>query len=203
MDAKFITLEGIEGSGKSTAITYIKQVLNNNNIPFIATREPGGGPNGSNIRDVLLHRDNKITPITELLLMLADRVDHVENVINPNLNKGIWVISDRYLDSTICYQGGGRGISQDIIMSIASRLDLPTPDLTLLFDLSVDEALKRVRSRGGLDRFEQESKDFHQRIRLDYQRIARENKDRIRIIDSSKEKADVQEVVSKLIFELV
>ena len=88
-------------------------------------------------------------------------------------------------------------------MSIASRLDLPTPDLTLLFDLSVDEALKRVRSRGGLDRFEQESKDFHQRIRLDYQRIARENKDRIRIIDSSKEKADVQEVVSKLIFELV
>ncbi|MDG2061474.1 MAG: dTMP kinase [SAR86 cluster bacterium] len=203
MDAKFITLEGIEGSGKSTAITYIKQVLNNNNIPFIATREPGGGPNGSNIRDVLLHRDNKITPITELLLMLADRVDHVENVINPNLNKGIWVISDRYLDSTICYQGGGRGISQDIIMSITSRLDLPTPDLTLLFDLSVDEALKRVRSRGGLDRFEQESKDFHQRIRLDYQRIARENKDRIRIIDSSKEQADVQEVVSKLIFELV
>ena len=196
MKGKFITLEGIEGAGKSTAIVILNKLLNQKNISFINTREPGGGPNGKKIRDLLLDSKNNINSSTELLLMFADRSDHVESLIIPNLQAGIWVISDRYVDSSIAYQGGGRGLNQNMIDNLAKSMSFPVPDLTLLFDLSVDIALERAANRSELDRFEVEDYDFHQRIRSTYLDLAINNKTRIKIIDSSKDKKKVQELCS-------
>ena len=186
MRGKFITLEGIEGSGKSTNLEVIKNLLDNNNINYIVTREPGGGPLGPHLRELLLNKDNSISPSVEMLLMMADRKDHVDNLIEPNLTKGNWVISDRYLDSTIAYQGGGRQLNLNLITALSEELKLPTPDLTLLFDLSVDLALERAKKRSELDRFEREPKEFHSRIRHSYLEQASIN-NRIKIIDSSKD----------------
>jgi len=186
MRGKFITLEGIEGSGKSTNLEVIKNLLDNNNIKYIVTREPGGGPLGPHLRELLLNKDNSISPSVEMLLMMADRKDHVDNLIEPNLTKGNWVISDRYLDSTIAYQGGGRQLNLNLITALSEELKLPTPDLTLLFDLSVDLALERAKKRSELDRFEREPKEFHSRIRHSYLEQASIN-NRIKIIDSSKD----------------
>ena len=185
MQGKFITLEGIEGSGKSTNLVTIKSILDQYKIDYVLTREPGGGPLGSHLRKLLLDKDQSISPSVEMLLMMADRRDHVDNLINPNLDKGIWVISDRYLDSTIAYQGGGRQLDINLINSLSVSLKLPTPDLTLLFDLSVDVSLQRAKERSELDRFEREPQDFHSRIRESYLELASTNH-RIKIVDSSK-----------------
>ena len=186
MQGKFITLEGIEGSGKSTNLVTIKSILDQYKIDYVLTREPGGGPLGPHLRKLLLDKDQSISPSVEMLLMMADRRDHVDNLINPNLDKGIWVISDRYLDSTIAYQGGGRQLDIDLITSLSASLKLPTPDFTLLFDLPVDVALERAKERSELDRFEREPKDFHSRIRESYLELASSNH-RIKTIDSSKD----------------
>ena len=106
MRGSFITLEGIEGSGKSTSLETITKTLSDHNINFILTKEPGGGPLGQDLRTLLLDKSSRISPDTELLLMMADRKDHIDNYVIPNLEKGIWIISDRYLDSTYAYQGG-------------------------------------------------------------------------------------------------
>lgn len=186
MRGKFITLEGIEGSGKSTNLEVITNLLDSNNLKYIVTREPGGGPLGPHLRELLLNKDNSISPSVEMLLMMADRKDHVDNLIEPNLTKGNWVISDRYLDSTIAYQGGGRQLNLNLITALSEELKLPTPDLTLLFDLSVDLALERAKKRSELDRFEREPKEFHSRIRNSYLEQASIN-NRTKIIDSSKD----------------
>ena len=198
MEGKFITLEGIEGSGKSTNLNVIKQILDDNQINFIVTREPGGGPLGPNLRKRLLDKSNAISPTVEMLLMMADRKDHVDNVINLNLKKGNWVISDRYLDSTIAYQGGGRQLDVNLITFLSAELDLPTPDLTLLFDLPVNEALERAKKRSELDRFESESEDFHNRIKDSYLEQASKN-DRFKIVNSSKEIESVAEQVKNYV----
>ena len=198
MEGKFITLEGIEGSGKSTNLSIIKQILDDNQINYIVTREPGGGPLGPNLREILLDKSNAISPTVEMLLMMADRKDHVDNVINLNLKKGNWVISDRYLDSTIAYQGGGRQLDVNLINFLSAELDLPTPDLTLLFDLPVNEALERAKERSELDRFESEPEDFHNRIRDSYLEQASKN-DRFKIVNSSKEKESVSEQVKNYV----
>ena len=186
MQGKFITLEGIEGSGKSTNLETVKSILDQYKIDYVLTREPGGGPLGPHLRKLLLDKDQSISPSVEMLLMMADRRDHVDNLINPNLDKGIWVISDRYLDSTIAYQGGGRQLDINLITSLSASLKLPTPDFTLLFDLPVDVALERAKERSELDRFEREPKDFHSRIRESYLELASTNH-RIKTIDSSKD----------------
>ena len=186
MQGKFITLEGIEGSGKSTNLETVKSILDQNKIDYVLTREPGGGPLGPYLRKLLLDKDQSISPSVEMLLMMADRKDHVDNLINPNLDKGIWVISDRYLDSTIAYQGGGRQLDINLITSLSASLKLPTPDFTLLFDLPVDVALERAKERSELDRFEREPLDFHSRIRESYLELASTN-NRIKTIDSSKD----------------
>ena len=186
MQGKFITLEGIEGSGKSTNLVTIKSILDQYKIDYVLTREPGGGPLGPYLRKLLLDKDQSISPSVEMLLMMADRKDHVDNLINPNLDKGIWVISDRYLDSTIAYQGGGRQLDINLITSLSASLKLPTPDFTLLFDLPVDVALERAKERSELDRFEREPLDFHSRIRESYLELASTN-NRIKTIDSSKD----------------
>mgnify|MGYP001220861052 FL=1 len=186
MQGKFITLEGIEGSGKSTNLETVKSILDQYKIDYVLTREPGGGPLGPHLRKLLLDKDQSISPSVEMLLMMADRKDHVDNLINPNLDKGIWVISDRYLDSTIAYQGGGRQLDINLITSLSASLKLPTPDFTLLFDLPVDVALERAKERSELDRFEREPLDFHSRIRESYLELASTN-NRIKTIDSSKD----------------
>ena len=202
MQGKFITLEGIEGSGKSTNLVTIKSILDQYKIDYVLTREPGGGPLGPHLRKLLLDKDQSISPSVEMLLMMADRKDHVDSLISPNLDKGVWVISDRYLDSTIAYQGGGRQLDINLIISLSLSLKLPTPDFTLLFDLPVDVALQRAKERSELDRFEREPKDFHSRIRDSYLELA-SNNHRIKTIDSSKDFESVSLQVENYLTEFL
>ena len=185
MSGKFITLEGIEGSGKSTSLEIIQSFLESRDIQYITTKEPGGGPIGKELRSLLLNKESKISSEVELLLMMADRKNHLDNIVLPSLEKGTWVISDRYLDSTYAYQGGGRGIGISKIDNLVNLLNLPLPHLTMLFDLSPDIALERAKNRSELDRFEQEPLVFHGRIRDEYLRLSELHQDRIKIIDSS------------------
>ena len=202
MQGKFITLEGIEGSGKSTNLEFIKTVLDQYHVDYVVTREPGGGPLGPKLRELLLDKERSISPSVEMLLMMADRKDHVDNLIKPNLDKGICVISDRYLDSTIAYQGGGRQLDIKLIDSLSAELRLPTPDLTLLFDLPVDVALQRAEKRSELDRFEREPKDFHSRIRNSYLELASSNH-RIKTVDSSEDIESVAMQVEKYLIDFL
>ena len=185
MKAKFITLEGIEGSGKTSSLKSITDLLDKKNISYVVTREPGGSSIGKELRAILLDPETEISPEVELMLMLSDRKDHVEKIILPNLEKGNWVVSDRFMDSSIAYQGGGRQLDKKLIISLSEYLNLPQPDLTLLFDLPVETSLSRVKARGELDRFEKEELEFHKRIRNTYLDLAKNNSNRIKIIDSS------------------
>ena len=135
--------------------------------------------------------------------MLADRKDHVEKVILPNLETGNWVISDRFMDSSIAYQGGGRDLDKKMIDSFSKNLNLPNPDLTLLFDVPVEISLSRVKARGELDRFEQEKLDFHNRIREAYLGLAEQNVNRIQIIDSSQQIELMLKSVEQIIETLI
>ena len=202
MKAKFITLEGIEGSGKTSSIKSITDLLDKRNISYIVTREPGGSSIGKELRAILLHPDTEISPEVELMLMLSDRKDHVEKIILPNLEKGNWVVSDRFMDSSIAYQGGGRQLGKKLIISVAEYLNLPQPDLTLLFDLPVETSLSRVKARGDLDRFEKEEIEFHKRIRNTYLDLATNNSNRIKIIDSSQKIESMLNNVKKAIEKL-
>ena len=203
MEAKFITLEGIEGSGKTSSIKRITDLLDSKRISYVVTREPGGSSIGSELRSILLDPKTEISSEVELLLMLADRKDHVEKVILPNLETGNWVISDRFMDSSIAYQGGGRKLDKKMIDSFSKNLSLPNPDLTLLFDVPVEISLSRVKARGELDRFEQEKLDFHNRIREAYLELAEQNVNRIQIIDSSREIELMLKSVEQIIETLI
>ena len=203
MEAKFITLEGIEGSGKTSSIKSITDLLDSKRITYVVTREPGESSIGSELRSILLDPKTEISSEVELLLMLADRKDHVEKVILPNLKSGNWVISDRFMDSSIAYQGGGRKLDNKMIDSFSKNLSLPNPDLTLLFDVPVEISLSRVKARGELDRFEQEKLDFHNRIREAYLELAEQNVNRIQIIDSSREIELMLKSVEQIIETLI
>ena len=195
MEGKFITLEGIEGSGKSTSLKDISNTLDQKSIDYIVTKEPGSGSLGKDLRSLLLNNDNKISGQVELLLMMADRKNHLDSLVIPNLNDGNWVISDRYLDSTYAYQGGGREMDFALIDELSNSLNLPAPDLTILFDLPVEIALERAKQRANLDRFEKESLDFHNRIRNEYKSRAMEEPKRIKIVDSSVSFQEVKDQV--------
>ena len=195
MEGKFITLEGIEGSGKSTSLKDISNTLDQKSIDYIVTKEPGSGSLGKDLRSLLLNNDNKISGQVELLLMMADRKNHLDSLVIPNLNDGNWVISDRYLDSTYAYQGGGREMDFALIDELSNSLNLPAPDLTILFDLPVEIALERAKQRANLDRFEKESLDFHNRIRNVYKSRAMEEPKRIKIVDSSVSFQEVKDQV--------
>ena len=203
MRGKFITLEGIEGSGKSTSLDTISQNLETLNIEFIVTKEPGGGPLGKDLRKMLLDKRTSISSEVELLLMMADRKNHIENIVEPSLEKGIWVISDRYLDSSYAYQGGGRQIEVSKIDLLTELLKLPIPDLTLLFDLSPEIALQRAKNRSELDRFESEPMDFHKRIREAYLTLANDNIERYIVIDASKDIQNVKDQVQKQLNQFI
>ena len=199
MEGKFITLEGLEGSGKSTSLETISKRLTEEKIEFIVTKEPGGGPLGPPLRNLLLNKDTKISPQVELLLMMADRKNHLEEIILPNIKKGIWVVSDRYLDSTYAYQGGGRLLDISQIDKISEILDLRVPDLTILFDIAPEVSMERAKQRSDLDRFESEPIDFHKRIRETYLTLAERYNSRFAIVNSSLGFEEVELEVNKVI----
>lgn len=206
MNGKFISLEGIEGAGKSTQLVFIADYLRDKGIEVLVTREPGGTELGEQIRDLLLTpRTEKMVDDAELLLMFAARVQHIQQKILPALNSGQWVVSDRFVDATFAYQGGGRQISHDRIETLArwSLQDLTT-DLTFLFDLPVDVGLQRVGSRGhAKDRIELEKRSFFDKVRNCYLQVARAEPGRVKIIDAAQPVDHIQQQLQKHIDQLL
>ena len=194
MVAKFITVEGTEGVGKTTNINFIKSWLRQNEVKFVATREPGGTPLAEEIRDLLLKpRDELVVSSAELLLMFAGRAQHLNKVILPALQADTWVLCDRFTDATYAYQGFGRQMSSELIVQLENIVQGDIrPDLTLLLDIPVEIGLKRANDRGDPDRFEQEQQDFFNRVRAGYLSLANENSDRYVVIDASQELQGVQ-----------
>lgn len=191
----FISFEGIEGSGKSSLIKNLKNYYKNHALDVFFTKEPGGTELGEKIREILLDPTSKIDPSSELFLLMADRVHHVKNKINPNLNENKIVFCDRYIDSTIAYQGGGRDLDDKDIEGMIKMLKLPIPDLTILLDVPVETGLKRAKERSELDRFEKEDIDFHKKIRQSYLNLQKKYPDRIIIFNASINENDVFEEV--------
>jgi dTMP kinase len=189
----FITFEGIEGSGKSLQIARAHTYLRQKNIACLATREPGGTGFGISVRRVLLETGGcQREPICELLLLLADRCQHLKEVIVPALQKGITVLSDRYHDATRAYQGGARGIPDGEIEKLARLLGIIEPDKTILLDMAPEEGLSRARLRnktvlsaGAEGRFEEEAMSFHKDVREAYLRLAKRSPERIHIVEAS------------------
>ena len=194
MNGKFITVEGIEGVGKTTNITYVQQLLEANGIDVVLTREPGGTPLGEAIRALLLDAQyTGMDPVCELQLMFAARAEHLARVIRPALEQGHWVLCDRFTDATYAYQGGGRGIDTGIIARLEQLVQGDfRPDLTLLLDVPVEVGLARASDRSAPDRFEQEKVDFFERVRQAYLDMAGEYDKRYRLIDASQPLEDVQ-----------
>ena len=185
--ALFITLEGVEGAGKSTLMEFVADLFSKAGQEVIQTREPGGTKTGEQIRNILLDSNNIcLTNDTELLLMFAAREQHLQEVIKPALSSGKVVICDRFTDASYAYQGGGRGIEQSRIQILETWVQQGLkPDLTLLFDLDVEIGLRRAGKRSEADRFEQEETDFFERIRTCYLDRANNEPERFRIIDSA------------------
>ena len=194
MVAKFITVEGTEGVGKTTNINFIKSWLRQKEVKFVATREPGGTPLAEEIRDLLLKpRDELVVSSAELLLMFAGRAQHLNKVILPALQADTWVLCDRFTDATYAYQGFGRQMSSELIVQLENIVQGDIrPDLTLLLDIPVEIGLERANNRGDPDRFEQEQQDFFNRVRAGYLSLANENSDRYVVIDASQELHGVQ-----------
>jgi len=202
MNSKFISIEGIEGAGKSTQLAFIQRYLSENGKNLTVTREPGGTELGEKIRSLLLTpTESGMAVDTELLLMFSARAEHVSQVIKPSLNRGEWVLSDRFTDATFAYQGGGRGIDQQRIAELAQwTLNGLQPDLTLLFDLPVELGQQRVLSRNeGIDRFEQEKVDFFEKVRNCYLQRAQQDPQRIKIIDASQSIADIEVQITTIL----
>ncbi|HZG52432.1 MAG TPA: dTMP kinase [Pyrinomonadaceae bacterium] len=194
MNGTFITFEGIDGSGKSTQVRMLASVLRLRGLNVVQTREPGGTPLGARLRETLLDAQEQVDPLAELLLYAADRAQHVRALLSPALAAGRVVLSDRYADATVAYQGAGRGFEPSLVTEvIALATGGLKPDLTLLFDLSVAESKERARRRttggGGdaapSDRLELEAENFHARVRDAYLQIAAAEPARVRIIDAS------------------
>lgn len=184
-----ITLEGIEGAGKSTVARSVCEWLGRHAIHATLTREPGGTALAERVRQIVLERgQERLSAVTETLLMFAARGIHVENLIRPALQRGEWIVCDRFTDATRAYQGGGRGVDPQLIESLASQVQGPLqPHCTLLLDLPVAMGLERARSRraGAADRFEAETQAFFERVRAAYLELARREPQRIHVIDAS------------------
>jgi len=181
----FITFEGIEGSGKSSLIAQLKKYFKSSKLEAFFSKEPGGTDLGKEIRKILLNPKYSFDPTSELLLLLADRAEHVQKIIRPNLQKNKLIFCDRYLDSTLAYQGSGRNLDKKIIKEMFKVLDFPIPDLTILLDVPVQIGLSRARKRNKLDRFEKEDLNFHENVRRSYLDLAKNDSTRIVIFDSS------------------
>ena len=194
---KFITLEGVEGVGKSTNMAVIESWLRNKQVSFVTTREPGGTPLAENIRELLLQkRDERFDPTAELLMIFAARAQHLQQKILPALKAGTWVLSDRFTDATYAYQGGGRQLSQQTIAQLEQLVQGGLrPDLTLILDLPVEIGLQRAAQRSERDRFESEHKDFFERVRAIYLERARAHPSRYAIINANASLEIVQQQI--------
>ncbi len=201
MQGKFITVEGIEGVGKSSNIDVVKRQLETMGFTVKVTREPGGTPLGEDIRQLLLgHRDDDMASETELLLMFAARAEHLAKVIIPALENGHWVISDRFTDATFAYQGGGRGIGFSRIALLESWVQHELrPHMTLLLDAPVALALERAGKRGNPDRFEKEHNQFFEKVRAAYLDLATKFPARYRVIDASQSFEEVQNDIKSVL----
>ncbi len=199
---KFITLEGIDGAGKSTHMDWIRSFLQGRRVPVVMTREPGGTPLGEALREVILHQP--MTAETETLLIFAARWEHLAQVIRPALGAGRWVVSDRFTDATFAYQGGGRGVAEEKLAALEAWVhpDLQ-PDLTLLFD--APEALAQQRRSEGRkrDRFEGEEGAFFARVRERYLARAQRYPDRIRVIDAARPIQAIQKELEVILSTLL
>ena len=198
MRGRFITIEGTEGVGKTTNIEYIKQWLDTNHISFVSTREPGGTPLAEEIRELLLaNREEKVCSKAELLMMFAGRAQHIDQVIEPQLAAGNWVLCDRFTDATYAYQGAGREMDSELIASLETMVQASMrPDLTLVLDVPVELGLERAGKRSEPDRFELEKTDFFNRVRNAYLSMAEQNPQRYKIIDASKTLEVVQQQIA-------
>jgi dTMP kinase len=197
---RFLTIEGIEGVGKTTQVARLSKTLAERGIAHVVTREPGGTPLAEKIRELVLHPgDESLPPVAELLLMFAARSVHLANHIEPALRAGLWVVCDRFTDATYAYQGAGRHMSQEDIRYLETMVQgTRRPDLTLLLDVPVDVGLERSRQRDAgktLDRFERERAEFFERVRDGYLLRARAEPQRISVIDAG---ASMDEVTARI-----
>jgi len=197
----FITIEGVEGVGKSTNIEFIKEYLDNLNIDYLVTREPGGTLLAENIRDLLLSiDDDSPVELCELLLIFSARAQHIEKVIEPALKGGKWVICDRFTDATYAYQGGGRGMNTELISELETMVQGSLrPDLTIILDLDPETGLSRARNRGELDRFEREHVEFFIKVREAYLQIAMNFPKRCTVINAGKDLDEVSRDIALLL----
>lgn len=180
-----VTFEGIDGSGKSTQLELLAKALSQQGFDVLQTREPGGASLGKSLREILLHHPGYVSPRCELFLYLADRAQHVDEIIRPALAKGQIVLSDRFMDSTVAYQGGGRELTvsdmQDLNRVATQNL---SPQLTLFYDAPVETLLSRAQKRGEADRLEQETVVFYERVRAVYLQLAQAEPERFVILDA-------------------
>ena len=201
----FITLEGIEGAGKSTVIDFIENFITSSGYDVVKTREPGGTAIGEQIREILLNKNNdKLTDDTELLLIFAARAQHLSEIILPNLTSNKIILCDRFIDASYAYQGAGRGIEQSKI-NLLENWVMPDikPDLTFLLDLDPKIAFERTNKRSDADRFEIEDIHFFEKIRQYYLERAENEPERFRVINSELSLEDVQEQIKNILKDMV
>lgn len=197
MTAKFLTVEGLDGAGKTTHLAWLRNALEARGLPVCATREPGGTPFGETLREMMLHPPHALHPESETLLMFAARREHLDKVIRPALLAGTWVLCDRFTDASFAYQACGSGVDWSKVEALERWVqeDLQ-PDLTLYFDVEPQLARSRIWAKSP-DRFEKEEEMFHSAVRAGYLRRAREHPDRFRVIDASRAVADIQGELSR------
>jgi dTMP kinase len=205
MPGMFITVEGIEGVGKTTNMEYLQQTIAAAGRELVVTREPGGTPLGEALRGLLLDPQYKgMNPDCELQLMFAARAEHLDKVIRPAIEAGQWVLCDRFTDATYAYQGGGRGLDAGRIAALEELVQGDfRPDLTLLLDVPVEVGLARAGNRSAPDRFEQEQVDFFERVRQAYLDMATSHDGRYRVIDASRSLDRVQEQLAEVLREFL
>ena len=200
MLAKFITLDGIDGAGKTTQLNVIRDWFAAQALPVLFTREPGGTPLGEALRALLLSPATRVSLHTETLLMFAARRQHLEDVILPALSRGVNVVSDRFTDATFAYQGGGRGLSDGQIEILENWVQGSLkPDLTILLDVPLAVSLARIERSREKDRFEQEEADFFTRVRDAYLRRAADEPERYAVVDSNRDKAVVRAEIERVL----
>ena len=200
MLAKFITLDGIDGAGKTTQLDVIRDWFAAQALPVLFTREPGGTPLGEALRDLLLNPETQVSLHTETLLMFAARRQHLDDVILPALSRGVNVVSDRFTDATFAYQGGGRGLPDAEIEALENWVQGSLkPDLTILLDVPLEVSLQRIERSREKDRFEREAADFFTRVRSAYLRRAAAAPERYAVVDSNRDKAVVRAEIERVL----
>lgn len=199
MKGKFITFEGIDGAGKSSHVEWLADLLRQRGLTVQVTREPGGTALGEKLRELLLNEPMHLE--TETLLMFAARREHLDKLIIPALNRGEWVVCDRFSDATYAYQGGGRGLDRSKCQQLEHWVHADVqPDLTLLFDLPLEVARERIALASRvLDRFEQERADFHERVRQAYHERAHSHPHRVRVIEANRPLDDIRKSLEDII----